>query len=96
MSPMGEYFNTAAKWYIKLNIHMQKTKFGTYNLTSHGVLFSRNAGKAHTDQIMLPAFFILSEKKTLTILQKCKLQKALSPVCTLLVQLALINDFYSM
>ena len=54
-------------------------------IASHGLLFSRNAGKPYTDQSILLVFLTPSEKKTHTNLQKQKLQKTFSLVCMLLV-----------
>ena len=49
--------------------------------------------KTHTGQSIPQKFFTLSKKKRLENLQKYLLQKIFPPVCMLLVQFALINDF---
>ena len=61
------------------------------NVNCHGLLFPRNSGKAHTFQSILPVVFILPETKTLT-----SIKTTFYPVSMLLVQLALMNIFYSM
>ena len=54
---------------IEKTIYM-KTKFTGNNLTSHKILFSRNAEKTHIDQSIPLVSFTRKRKKTLTNLQK--------------------------
>ena len=58
---------------------MWKTIFNSHNQYLVGLLVSRNAKKTHTDQIILPVFFTLSEKKRLKNLRKWQLKNNFFP-----------------
>ena len=56
-------------WHIRLKIYMWKTKFSFHKQYLFGLLFSRNAKKAYTDQSILQTFLLRLKRN---VSQTCK------------------------
>ena len=65
---------------IKLNVSILKTTFTPCKQYLFGPLIFKNSEKIHADQIILPIFFILSEKKRLINIESSSCKKAF-PKC---------------
>ena len=64
------YFqNKFTLWPISLNIYIWKTKFTSNKQYFSGLLFSRNAKKAHADQTILQTFLLCLK---INVSQTCK------------------------
>ena len=81
---------------IKPNIYIQKTKFASHKEYLFCVLTCRNAKKTQTDQSIPLVFLFCLETNNWQTFKSDSCKKPFSPVCTLLVKLALMNIFYSM
>ena len=93
-SKTAVFLNKFLLCHIKPNSYIQKTKFASQKQYLFCLLTSRNA-KKHSNRLNYTTRFLtLSEKKRFTNLYKWQLQKPISPVCKLLVQLASMNVLY--
>ena len=88
--------NKFTLWYIGLNIFIRKTKFSSHKQYLFGPLFSINTKKNHADQSIVQTLLLCLRRNISQTYKSSSCKKSLSQVCILLIQLALMNVFYSM
>ena len=62
-------------WHIRLKIYMWKTKFSFHKQYLFGLLFSRNAKKAYTDQSILQTFLLCLKRNVSQIFKSSSCEK---------------------